>query len=253
MPQGIKGWAIWLAAQALLTLALKLVVKLVDNALISWGDDTIAAWLGITSPSSSTVFNWGLPFALAAVALWFYHYFTARPLQKALAERSGGDRFSATGTVGNGLPDRTWIRRVEPTTLIIGGLIGIAVFAICAAVGLIIWQQSRPTAPVVATNIQLGAPPDLEGSPLAWESAPYLGWQKQSDGRIDARTIAIRGKNIGKEEVQLTDAYIVSGITGKRLSMTIFGRNPDGTGSMTLPKDTYPIHPTLRCNYQPTN
>jgi hypothetical protein len=94
-----------------------------------------------------------------------------------------------------------------------------------------------------ASFLILEPPPELEGSPLGWQKSPYLGWQKQTDGSIQARTIAIHGKNVGKEEVQLTDPYIVSGITGRRLNLNIFGRNPDGTGSMTLPKDTYPIPP----------
>lgn len=97
--------------------------------------------------------------------------------------------------------------------------------------------------PSGASFLILEPPPELEGSPLGWQKSPYLGWQKQTDGSIQARTIAILGKNVGKEEVQLTDAYIVSGITGKRLNLNIFGRNPDGTGSMTLPKDTYPVPP----------
>ena len=83
----------------------------------------------------------------------------------------------------------------------------------------------------------------MEGNPLAWQRSPYLGWQKQKDGRIEVRTVALRGKNIGTEEVQLVEAYIVSGITGKRLDMNIFARNPDGTGLMVAPRETNPIPP----------
>jgi hypothetical protein len=97
--------------------------------------------------------------------------------------------------------------------------------------------------PSGASFLILASPPELEGSPLGWQKSPYLGWQKQNDGSIQARTIGIQGKNIGEEEVQLTDAYIVSGITGRRLNLNIFGRNPNGTGSMTAPKDTHPIPP----------
>ena len=96
MPQGIKGWAIWALAQAGFTLAYKLAYKLAENAMISWGDDKIAVRFGITSPDASTVFDWAVPFALAAVTLWLFYHFTTHPLKKALAQQSTGDRFSAT-------------------------------------------------------------------------------------------------------------------------------------------------------------
>lgn len=99
MPQGIKGWAVWVGGQLALTYAFKLAIKLVDNAVIGWGDDQIAAYFGISSPSIATAFNWALPFVLAATTLWLFHYWVTRPLKEALANLSGGDRFSATGAV----------------------------------------------------------------------------------------------------------------------------------------------------------
>jgi type II secretory pathway pseudopilin PulG len=150
MPQGIKGWAIWLGAQAVLTLALKLIVKLADNALISWGDDKIAAWFGITSPDASTVFDWALPFVLAAGTLWLFHRYTTRTLKEALAQQGGGDRFSATGIVGSGSPPlRTWIQRVEPSHVII---LGLAIAAIGA-----IWQMRQAEPRSTALQSQLDA------------------------------------------------------------------------------------------------
>jgi hypothetical protein len=73
LPQGFRGWALWAVAQAGFTLAYKLAYKLVENAMIGWGDDKIAAWFGITSPDASTVFDWAVPFLLAAVTLATYH------------------------------------------------------------------------------------------------------------------------------------------------------------------------------------
>jgi hypothetical protein len=77
MPKGIKEWAIWTtvwtAAQAGLTLAFKWAYKLAENAMIGWGDDQIAGWLGITSPDAATVFSWAMPFVLAAVTLFVFY------------------------------------------------------------------------------------------------------------------------------------------------------------------------------------
>ncbi|MGJ5131142.1 hypothetical protein [Bradyrhizobium oligotrophicum] len=132
MPKGFKGWAIWAFAEAVLLFAYKLVVKLVDNALIGWGDEKIAVWFGITSPDASTVFYWVVPFALAALTLWIFHRLTVHPLKRKLAEH-GGDQFYATGVVGSELLQQTWIRKVEPSHVIILGLV--------IALGGVIWQM----------------------------------------------------------------------------------------------------------------
>jgi hypothetical protein len=67
------GWrqsAVFGVAQVALTWA----YKLVENAMLSWGDDRIAAWLGITSaPTISTIISWAIPVLLAACTLWIYH------------------------------------------------------------------------------------------------------------------------------------------------------------------------------------
>jgi hypothetical protein len=78
MPQGFRGWALFAFVQTLLGLVLKLVIKLVENAMIGWGDEKIAAWFGITSPDASTVFDWILPFALAGLILGAYHLWHSR-------------------------------------------------------------------------------------------------------------------------------------------------------------------------------
>lgn len=95
MPTALRGWAIWGAVQLGLTYAIRLLIKLADNAVMGWGDDRIAEFFGITSPNASTVFNWAVPFVVAAIALWVFYYFTTRPLREALAKQSGGDLFSA--------------------------------------------------------------------------------------------------------------------------------------------------------------
>lgn len=85
MPKGIRGWTIFVLAQLALTAALKLVFKLLDNALMGWSDDQIAAYFGIQSPTATTVFNWGFPFALAAMILWGYHIIHNWPQTKRRA------------------------------------------------------------------------------------------------------------------------------------------------------------------------
>jgi hypothetical protein len=42
--------------------------------VLSWGDDRIAAWLGITSaPTTSAIISWAIPAVLAACTLLIYH------------------------------------------------------------------------------------------------------------------------------------------------------------------------------------
>jgi hypothetical protein len=135
MPKGFKGWAIWAIAQAVVTYAIKLLIRLADNAMMGWGDDRIAEFFGFTSPNASTVFNWAFPFVMAAAALWLFHHFTTSPLKEALANQSSSDRFSATGVV-SGPPKRSWIQRVEPLHIIFLGL----AIALAGAV----WLIARP-------------------------------------------------------------------------------------------------------------
>ena len=73
MPHGIKGWSVFILAQFVLTCVWRLALKLAENAVLGWGDDQIAAWLGITSPRAITVFIWVIPFALGGITLWLYH------------------------------------------------------------------------------------------------------------------------------------------------------------------------------------
>ena len=70
MPRGWKGWAVWGVAQVALTLIFKFIAKLAENAMLGWGDDRIADWLGITS---ATIAPWIIPFVLAGLTLWIYH------------------------------------------------------------------------------------------------------------------------------------------------------------------------------------
>lgn len=85
MPTGFKGWAIWVAAQAALTFVLRLLIKLADNAVMGWGDDHIAAYFGIKSPTGDTVFEWGLPFTMAALILLAYHLIQRWPFSSRSA------------------------------------------------------------------------------------------------------------------------------------------------------------------------
>src|SRR5262245_56179688 len=73
MPQGLKGWLSWGAAQLILTLIFRWLYKLAENAVLGWGDDQIAALFGLKSPAASTVFAWLPPLLLAALVLWIYH------------------------------------------------------------------------------------------------------------------------------------------------------------------------------------
>lgn len=136
------------------------------------------------------------------------------------------------------------MKRVEPIHVIIIGLV--------IAIGGVVWSNyRRPSQRPAASN--RGSRPNvqylieavsskLEGSPLAWSAAPMFRWLPRADGGIDVLGIAIEGKNVGNELIQLKDVYLISGITGDRISMKIQATSLDGrTLSMNLAKDTHPI------------
>jgi hypothetical protein len=101
VPKGFAGWPTWIVFQGVFTIA----IKLAENALLGWGDDQIAAWLGITSPKLSAIITWAIPFILAAGTLWVFHrVIITRHLKEALARQSGGDQFSDTGIVSGPFP-----------------------------------------------------------------------------------------------------------------------------------------------------
>lgn len=222
MPQGIKGWAIWVAVQAALTYALKLLIKLADNALMGWGDDKLAEFFGITSPNASTVFNWAVPFVMAAVALYLFHHLTTRPLREALARQSGGDRFSATGIVYGSSP-RTWIQRVEPYHIIILGL----AIALCG----VIWQIRAPH------KVQ-------EANEIVWNFDGFLGagWDEKNGVRVSK--FWAEGLN-GPKAASIGDAFVVSGMTGIPLAATISTAN----GYVALAQ-SYPIPANAKFHIQ---
>src|ERR1700688_1627535 len=96
-----KNWIV-----ALATLLWIIALRLVEHAMLGWGDDQIAALFGITSPTLSTVIPWVVPILLGAASLWIFHHVTTKPLKEALASKSGGkDRFYTTG---NGLWKDRW-------------------------------------------------------------------------------------------------------------------------------------------------
>ena len=61
---------------------------------MGWGDDQIAAWLGITAPSFlqviSFVTSWGPPPILAALTMWTYHWLHSR--QARQVPQGGGSQ-----------------------------------------------------------------------------------------------------------------------------------------------------------------
>jgi len=130
---------------------------------------------------------------------------------------------------------RTYGGGAQDMGLILAG-IGLTTFVI----GLGIYFFPPPTPVQSATKTPSPAPPpSLEKEDLAWSKTPILGWSKQPDGVIYARTFGVVGTNIGAEEIQLDDIYIVSGITGARIDLKVQVAN-DG---LFAAKDTNPIPP----------
>ena len=128
---------------------------------------------------------------------------------------------------------RTYGGGAQDMGLIIAG-IGLTTFVI----GLGIYFFPPPTPVQSATKTPSPAPPpSLEKEALAWSKTPILGWSKQPDGAIYARTFGVVGTNIGADEIQLDDIYIVSGITGARIDLKVQVANE----GLFAAKDTNPI------------
>jgi hypothetical protein len=131
--------------------------------------------------------------------------------------------------------DHALRRRTRDMGLILAG-IGLATFA----VGLGIYFFSPLTGAQLAINTPPSAvPPTREADPLVWSKTPILGWNKQADGTLYARSFGVVGKNAGSEDVQLDEIYLVSGITGARIELKV--QIPDE--GMFPVKETNPIPP----------
>ena len=91
-----------LVIQVLAFLFLTVPVKLIENAILGWGDDLIAKSLGITSPTLADVatfaWRWGIPLLTLALLFWWYNVSYSR---KANAI-----------TVGSAQP--VWVQAVLP-------------------------------------------------------------------------------------------------------------------------------------------
>src|SRR5262249_36247510 len=62
----------------LLAIAWRLVLKLADNAVITWLDNQIANLTGISSPQLSTVVSWAIPILLGILTLTAYYMAQSR-------------------------------------------------------------------------------------------------------------------------------------------------------------------------------
>jgi hypothetical protein len=184
----------------------------------------IAFWLLALAAQMSGYTNVAIALALVGVAIFFllapvYHHVRKWHEKRRLKGRA-----------------------LEPNHLILIGVIGTVLFAGIGAAGFI-WQYLRGPQPVSGALYWSAASREQEGSPLAFDKTPTLGWQKQGDGRVDARTLSFLGTNIGSEEITLTDIYIVSGVTGQRIDLLVEARQDNQTAILARPKDINPIPP----------
>jgi hypothetical protein len=116
--------------------------------------------------------------------------------------------------------------------------VGLAVFVV--GIGIFLFPRPSSLAVAKATpaadNAANKAP---EREPLAWSKTPILGWSQQADGTIYAHALGFVGKNIGTEDVQLENIYIVSRVTAARIDLKVEIPN-EGT---VAAQDTNPIPP----------
>jgi hypothetical protein len=161
------------------------------------------------------------------------------PVMSKLAEITQSASFVFTAGFFIGAALLLWIdyalrRRTQDMGLILVG-IGLGTFV----VGLGIYLFPATSAFQSATGAPSSPAQTRSDEPLVWSRTPILGSSKDSDGTIYAHTIGIVGKNIGTEDVQLDDIYIVSDITGARLDLKVQIPNE---GIITA-KETNPIPP----------
>lgn len=166
-------------------------------------------------------------------ALWY-----TEPAMQKLAEITQTAPYVFTAGFFIGAALLLWIeyalrRRTREMGLILVG-IGLGTFVV--GIGIYFFPATS------AFQAALGSPPGQQprsDEPLVWSRTPILGSTKDANGTIHAHSIGIVGKNIGTEEVQLDDLYIVSDVTGARIDLKVQIPN-EGT---ILAKDTNPIPP----------
>jgi hypothetical protein len=108
-----KRWAGFIVGQTTFTFALHLLLRrfpaaLLENAVTGWVDDRIAELLGllgraigVVAPTaqqvSTFIWNWALPFVLAAFALWVVHRAAKHQSPKKSAGQTQDRFFEVTG------------------------------------------------------------------------------------------------------------------------------------------------------------
>lgn len=159
------------------------------------------------------------------------------PVMSSLAEITQTAPFIFTAGFFIGAALLLWIeyalrRRTQDMGLILVG-IGLGTFVV--GIGIYLFPATSAFQSAIGTRSSPAQPGADE--PLVWSRTPILGSTKDANGTIYAHTIGIVGKNIGAEDVQLDNIYIVSDITGTRVDLKVQIPNEG-----TIPaKDTNPI------------
>jgi hypothetical protein len=95
--------------------------------------------------------------------------------------------------------------------------------------------QHPPASPQLTPTI--GSIPDPRTEPIVWAS-PFGLNSSMSNSIISVTSIGMQGRNVGEKEVQFSDAYIISGLTGVKMPMKI-----NSTEGMIPPNETNPVPP----------
>jgi hypothetical protein len=125
-------------------------------------------------------------------------------------------------------------QRTQKMGLILAS-VGLAVFVV--GIGIFLFPRPSSLAIAKATPAAPKAVPARE--PLAWSKTPILAWSQQADGTIYAHALGFVGKNVGAEDVQLDNIYIVSRVSGTRMDLKVEIPNEESVAA----QDTNPIPP----------
>jgi hypothetical protein len=224
MPQGFRGWALWVVAQGIVTFAWHILIKLAENAMLGWGDEQIAIWLGINSPALSTVFSWAVPFVLAGLTLAAYHAAQVRWFNgpRVAIYTVGNPQGAIRDSIISQIPRHLYAQgaRAEKTLgrKVVFGWILIIASVVGIIVGAILVLTSNSTSEVSIGPPPSSPPPVTDG--FEWDN--HLGHTYSgTPPEIITNAFSIGAVNKSGRQIELQEAFVNSDYSGDRIDLEI--------------------------------
>jgi hypothetical protein len=129
-------------------------------------------------------------------------------------------------------------KRVTTGPLVLG-LVGLVCLVVAFGWAYIAYGAREELAPAPIA-LGLEAPPEREGTPLAWIKRFSGNFSQSSDGIISISAVIFEATNMGAKEVVLQSAFVVSRKTGDSLELKVGA----GSEGWLEPREINPIPPT---------